>query len=485
MAKSKGKPKPRKQALLVETGTDWIKIILAEADGGAVRISKMHMEPVNPDLPVSAIIADAIKKQKFPAIPVTACLPRQMVNVRLIELPSTDPSEIVDMIDLQVGRQTPYSKDEILCDYKLLGTTRQGTYTRAMLAIVQRSVIRSGYHDIEAAGLEVGQMSVSSEGVSSWFVARAQTEQKEGASAVLDIDSTRSNLIVVQNGKLAFSKSILAGAKDIAENNEEARDKLVRETERALESYQGEMHGIELSSLIVTGAGTRIDGLSDFLKEKLGVSVSVEDSLGDVRWGKSVVDLDDSRFASASLTSLIGMAMAPDEVEINLIPDAVRMCRDTMTKARTLSMAGTLLMAILVSASLYGMISFSLKKARRDELSRIAKEQEPAVREVQKMVEVLSAVKNRLDSSFAPINIMPILHKQVPENVFFSTLDFNTDRKELQLTGTAPSRKVIRLLIKNLEDTEMFTDVGEGGKTVMDKDERFKFQIVCHLEEKE
>jgi len=483
MAKSAGKLKPRKQALLVEVGSDWIKIVLAEADGAAVRISKLHLEPVDPDIPVSETIAEALKKQKFPAIPVTACLPRQAVNVRLIELPSTDSSEIADMIDLQVGRQTPYSKEEILCDYKALGTTRQGTYTRVMLAIVQRSVVRARFHDLDAAGRDIGQMSVSSEGISSWFVSRGVAEEKGSATAILDVDSTYSDLIVVQNGSLTFSKSILVGAGHLAGGDSGVREKLTREVERALASCQGETQSIELTSLIVTGAGTRIDGLCNVLGDELGISVSAVDSLGDVRWGKDVAEMDDPRFASASLTSLIGMAMAPDEVEISLVPDAVRMCRDMMWQARSLSMVGILFMAVLVSASLYGILSFKLKQARRDELKQVVAQQEPTVRKVNKMVEVLREARRRMDSRFAPINLMPVIHKQVPKNVFFTTLDLDINRRQLQLAGTAASRKEIRLLVKNLEDTEALVDVEEGGKTTMDKDGRFKFLVICHLEE--
>lgn len=483
MAKGTGKLKPRKQALLVEVGSDWIKMVLAEADGGSVRLAKVHIEPIDTDVSVSETIAAAMKAQKFPAIPVTACLPRHAVNVRLLELPSIDEDELSDMIDLQVGRQTPYSKDEILSDYKVIGTTRKGTYTKVMLTIVQRSTVRARYHDLEASGSDIGQMSVSSEGASAWFLARSGGVEDDGATAVLDVDSSHSDLIVIQHGKQAFTKSISVGATQLAAGSEEARTKLMREIKRAIETCQGEVQNIEIASLVVTGAGARVDGLAAALGEETGLSATAIDSLGDVTLGKGAISVDDPALASVSLTAIVGMAMAPDEIAIHLIPDSVRMCRNMLGLARSLSLVGIMIMALLLAASLYGLLAFSYRQARVAELRSLIEKQEPDVAQINRMVEVIRATHERMDSRFAPINILPDLHKRTPEGVFFSNLDLDVVRSTLSLAGTAPARAAIRTIIKNLEDSALLTGVEEGGKTTMDKDGRFKFQIVASLEE--
>jgi Tfp pilus assembly protein PilN len=51
------------------------------------------------------------------------------------------------------------------------------------------------------------------------------------------------------------------------------------------------------------------------------------------------------------------------------------------------------------------------------------------------------------------------------------------------MSGTAPSRRDIREFIRLLEESPFFTGVEEGGRTTMDKDERFSFQATGRFEE--
>ena len=127
MSTKRAKTGRRKQVVLVEIGSEWLKIVQVEAAGKALAITKLHLErfeSVGADL--TRAIAAAVRQHKFANIPVISCLPRQSVNIRMLDLPSTEPSEIADMVDLQATKQTPYSKDEVLCDHRILGSNRAG-----------------------------------------------------------------------------------------------------------------------------------------------------------------------------------------------------------------------------------------------------------------------------------------------------------------------------------------------------------------------
>ena len=149
-------------SVIVEIGNDWLKMMQSAPSRGGVAVSKLCVENFGSSgADLAKLISRSIKQYKFSRMPVIACLPRQAVNLRMLELPSTDPHEIADMVDLQVGKQTPYSKDEIVSDYKILGSGRSG-YSRVMLVIVQRGVLRQRFSVLEEAGVEVQRMSVSS-----------------------------------------------------------------------------------------------------------------------------------------------------------------------------------------------------------------------------------------------------------------------------------------------------------------------------------
>lgn len=476
---------PRKSVVLIEIGNDWIKLIQANASKSGVTLSKVHLEPIDADNSISDSIAQALSDKKFNASAVLACLPRQAVNLRLMELPSTDSAEIADMVELQIGRQTPYSRDEILSDYKPLGLTRQGTYTRIMLAIVQRSIVRERFYEIEQAGLEVERMGVSSEGLLSWFLHRTRKASHDKAVALIDVDSFYSQMLVVQHGKVVFTKSILVGANQFLESREESSEKFVQEVQRAFESCRGDLRDGEIESITLSGAGVHIEGLAEELGSALKLPCEAIDCLSDVSLGKGAGDLGDSRYATASLTALIGIALNPAALEFDFIPDVVRMRKTLLNSAVSSAALAGLLMATMVCASMFAMISYSFKASRLTALAAEVERTKPAIVKVERMLEVIREAIQRQDSRFSMVNLLSAIHSSVPKDVYLETVDVDVKGRKVALAGTAPARKDIRDLLKMLGDTPLFGEVSEDGRVTMDKDGRFKFRAVALFEEDE
>jgi Tfp pilus assembly PilM family ATPase/Tfp pilus assembly protein PilN len=477
--------KPRKSVVLVEIANDWIKMVQAESKKGRVTISKVHLEPIDSDMIIADRIAAALKEKKFNRTAVLACLPRQAVNVRLLELPSTDDAEIADMVDLQIGRQTPYSRDEILSDFKPLGRTRQGTYTSVMLTIVQRSIVRERFYEIEKSGLTIERMGVSSEGVLSWFMHRPQNEKNDKALVLIDVDSFYSHLLIVQHGKLVFTKSILVGSKQLTEAGDDGLGQLSQEVQSAVRSCRSEHRDIEIDSITVSGAGVHVKGLAEFLGDALSLPCNVADCISDVKLGKEASDLGDSRYSTVSLTALIGMALNPAALEFDLVPDVVRMRKRLMNSAIANSVLGGLVMAAMVAASLYAMLSFSFKANHLKSLQQVQSEVQPAAVKVDRMIEVIREANRRQDSRFAAVNLLPYIHKCVPKNTYFEGMDIDSNGANVVLSGTSAARSDIRDLIKMLEDTSVFSEVAIDGRVTMDQGKRFKFRVVATFEEVE
>ncbi len=471
--------RPRDKALLLEVSADWIKLIEVTGDRrGGVTLSRVHLEPVDQETVVSDSLAAALKNG-FSRLPVLSCIPRQLVNVRLLELPSTEPAEIADMVELQVGRQTPYSLNEILSGYKVLGAIRQGTYTRVMLVITQRSIVRERYYAIEGAGLAVERMTVSSEGVLNWFLYRTRREAPEKLVALLDVDSFFTHMIVVQHRKVVFTKSILWGAGQAAEGVEP----FVQRVREAVQSCGDALRGESIEAVMLSGAGIHIEGLAQAVGEALSVPCTKADSLDDVKLGKGCGDLRDKRYATASLTALIGMALAPDRLDFDFMPDVVRLREQLVRRSRTWSAMAALLVTAMVCGSLYGMLAVGYRLNERDRLKAEADAQEGKAVDVERMLEVIRATRERQDARFLPERLLPVIHRSLPEHVYIENLNIDTGRRQISMSGTAPTRRDIRELIRLLEESPFLAGVEEGGRTVMNPDGRFTFQATGRFEE--
>ena len=188
------KGRRKKTTVVVEIGNDWLKILESRFSPSQRYLGKAGFTKLaHIKNKVSDEIAKMFKDLNLDRKSVITYIPRHLLTVRVLHLPSTDPKEISEMVNLQIGKQTPYSKDEIVSAHKMLESEREG-YTGVMLVIARRNIISERLEALSAAGIEVKKVAVSSEGVFEWFDAAYMPEAISGlpagaALAVVDVDS--------------------------------------------------------------------------------------------------------------------------------------------------------------------------------------------------------------------------------------------------------------------------------------------------------
>lgn len=478
MSNSPRKPRPRKQTVVVEIGSDWIKLVQFESAKSGLAVSKMHFEKAEaPGVDVARNIAAAVKKHKFADIPVIACLSRQMVNIRMLELPSTDQAEIADMVDLQAGKQTPYSKDEILCGHRIIASVRPG-YTKVMLVIVQRSLLRQHYAMLRDAGLRVERMSVTSEGMNNWSLYELEGT---GTRVLLDIDSAYTDFSVVSDGGIVFTRSIMVGAGELLKDFDKCRDRFIKEVKRSIDMFESESGGSKPDRMVVSGA--RVENVAECLGGEIGIPVAPEDSLACIKKKPAAPDLNTGEYRAVSLTALAGVALDPGGMTFDLIPDVARMRRDLGTRVTHLSLFVMLAMAAMISASLFATIKFFLQKSRLETLRGEYHATLPAVTSAEKMQELIKVVRERQDMKFSPLSILAEIHGLVSGDLYFDIVDIDRAGRKVSLAGMAATSREIRTLVVNLEKSSLLTNVRETGTTTLDpRSNRYKFEVVCELE---
>ncbi len=469
----------RKQVVLVEIGSEWLKISQFEKVGGGLVLSKLHLEKFESvGAGLTKIIEDAYKTHNFARIPIIACLPRKVVNVRMVDLPSSEVSEIEDMVELQVRKLSPYSKAEILSDYTIMGTNQSG-YSQVMLVIVQRSILRQRYATIEAAGLEIEKMSLSSEGLLNWC--RVVHRGANGAFIVLDVGVANSEIAVISENKLVFTRGVMTGADSLKNDSGKNKEQFVRDIKRSIEMLHAESSGVVPDNIVLTGA--RVDSLEGSLRDGLDLPVRIVDSLAVVNKTPAVPDLNSDEYSVVSVTALAGIALAPDLLKFDLIPDVVRMRKEMVVRATRLSSFVMMVMVVLVSFSLFATIKIALIKKRHILLSEQYKDTLPATKDVEEMRDLIKVVRDRENPRYALITIFNHLHDLSKGDLSFSAVDLDRGTRKITMTGTAGQSRDIRTLVNALEQSPYFENVKEPGATEIDRrTQRYKFEITCMLE---
>jgi Tfp pilus assembly PilM family ATPase/Tfp pilus assembly protein PilN len=475
MAK-KMKPKGRRQSIpIVEIGNDWLKAAVFESGPEGLSISGLRLQQISrTGAPAGRELQRVFSELGVREKPIIVCLPRQIVNLRILELPSANPKEIVDMVDLQIGKLTPYSKDEVYSDFSI-SSASAGGYSRVMVGIVQRAVLREKYYAFEEAGLNVSRVSVSTEGLGNWV----KSVYPENDCAVVDIDSFYTDFAVFSRGELEASKSILVGANQLIEDPDTWQEKLAAEIRRAMESFSAGESGAVVERIVLTGA--RIDGLRDYLARETGVPVEENSAFDQLKNLPEKPDLSSDTYRPVSLTAVTGMAMAPGQLGFNLIPDTAVMKTRIMDRAKSLTGLAVLLMVFLISLTAYGSLKVGFKMAELELVQRRLKEIKPLAEEVERKQEMTRIARERQDPRRSFVSLLNSVHGSVPEGVSIEELSFDRKENRLLLDGLA-SRADISRLVEKLQNSAMFTEARERNTRYDSDADMYRFQVVAGLE---
>ena len=112
------------------------------------------------DIDISRMIRSCINELEVKNATVIDVIPSNLVITKNIEIPSTNPKEIREIIGLQADRHTPYSREEIIIDYIDIATYKHD-YTKILLIIVARNTVKRQFEVLNKAENDVNKLSLS------------------------------------------------------------------------------------------------------------------------------------------------------------------------------------------------------------------------------------------------------------------------------------------------------------------------------------
>jgi len=467
-----------KTILAIEPGNEWFKLVEITRNRDDVKVKRVVVRRAAEVEPLAGPnLLKALGLGELVGEPVVICLPRQAVNVRLFDLPSGDPQEIADMVDLQIARQTPYSRDEIVSDYRVFRSDKEG-YTRVMLVIAQTGVVRQKYRFLEDAGLSVSLVTTTTDG---WVAALQQgkmviSQKAVGATAFLDVDMMSSDLMVLNQGVPLFSRSLSVGASQLLAADERLRERAVQEISMALETFRNEAPAVSVGALAFAGA---VEGDPAFVKlMELALNLEVIPATG-VSVG--AYEKAGTAIGSVALTGIVGAATAPEMIQINLTPESVRLRKSVMVRARQLTVMAMMVMAIFCLLSLLVLSRINRQRVYLDELSAMIGQTTADADRVEAMRRKVLIVAERTAITMVPAKALVELFGLAPETMAFTSIQIS-DAAQFVCRGTAETVADTVRLVNSMEASPVFQNV-KSTRTVSGKD-RTEFEIICDLEKK-
>lgn len=474
--------------VIIEIGNNWLKVLERNSFVGANFITKIKFIKLSQ---IKESVPDAIsgifKDLKLNKNTVLACIPRHLVTVRILELPSVDPKEITDMIDLQIGKQTPYSKEEIVFSHRIIDTEREG-YTKVMLVIAKHDLIKERLAAMEKAGIDVRMAALSSEGVYNWFSGiELPRLADDGSKAIIivDIDSNYSDFIVMDKGKLSFTKNILIGADNLIDERERYEEKFIDELKRSISLYSEEVKELKAAKLFLLGASKNIPGLAGVLSAHLDIPCQTLDIVKNIRMEeKTSRILQDEDYKSISAVSLFGLAMKYDALQFDLMPNKIRIKKLVEEKKKYLTAAGVLCTAIFTMLTFLMFIHIYNKNAYMAQLKDKLAKIKGGAQEIEKMRRLINLSRERLDANGDCLTMLSELYEVIPDEIYLTSINIER-KKQLNMKGRAPVMSDVFKFVGIMENLPHFKNVKNTYATTKKEDNReyTEFEIICIYEE--
>lgn len=476
-----------KTIVAVEWGGEWLKMAQVAVHPRGKQLVRLEAREIPSPGELPKILHALFTNGVDHADSLIVSLPRNLVTVRNLKLPSTDPVELKEMISLQAARQTPYSKEEIISNFQRVGTAAEG-YTDVILAIANREVSHERLKVLEEAHLKTAGIRLTSQGILNWqrMAQPSKADGEGGTIAVVDIDATFTDFVVVSDGQLIFTKAMSIGASKLLEGEGKWVERFTQEMKAALDLYEHQGVGNAITRVVLTGAEMVPVGLKEAIQQKWGLVVERVSILEKVPGVPQLAGSSEMQRRSTSFTAVVGLAWDPEGAGIDLIPFEVVLKEGLAARGRDLMIMGVLLLSILMVIS--GMISERLyfKRQYLEQLRQEVQRTTEQATELERLRREIRIVRESSKVRNSPMDVLSLLHQLMPPEIYLTAITFK-DGEELTLTGVSQEMSDVFKFVSVLDQQAGFGQVKvkhvtqkvrEGEKGQSD------FEVVCLLKAK-
>ncbi|MBN1870245.1 MAG: pilus assembly protein PilM [Candidatus Omnitrophica bacterium] len=433
------------------------------------------------DEEISKSVRSSLNSLKLNAPEVIVTVPSHATIAKNIEIPSLDPNEIREIVDLQAGRHTPYSREEIVIDYINIGAYREN-YTKILLVIVTLSVIRRQIDILEKAGLRIEKVFFAPELIARYASHLLKGGQADAVRTVIHVDANFTDFINVCKGEVIFVRSIPIGKQHLSTEQDRYEARFIDEVKKSLETYQSEDIASMPEEIILTGAIREEGELQELLGKMFYVPVKFLPYLEHAPLSSGEL----KKSLSAGQDSFLDVAaplLITSRLNINLIPEEIKLRKKFEEKSKDLVTAGVYIMTILavLCLILIGEIFF-----RATYLKNLTDKYDPVIqssKNLEKSFSQIRLIKRELKDRYISLEVLFELYNLIPIDIQLNGIKYSSQGR-FSIEGNSRTMGTVFSFIGDMEESKFFKNV-ESKRTTKRKEgneEIVDFEIVCTLD---
>ncbi|MDE2027535.1 MAG: pilus assembly protein PilM [Candidatus Omnitrophica bacterium] len=415
-------------------------------------VEVIHVDGQN-DVQISETLSSFVRSQKLNLAEsrVTVVIPRSRAILRSMVLPSHDEDEIRAMIDLQIGGQIPYAREEVDLDFQVLSKTQYG-HSKVAVIVIPQEIATRYWRIFDEARIPVSGITISSVGL--WLLFRRLQGPADDLCAVFDLDLDRTEICLCDRNQWLTSREISAGLRQI----KEGRFKEILTQWELTQNTFRDSDSKSVETVLLISSDDRAHPLAVEIS-KAGSHLIVRELLTQTmelvggQWPSSMT------VEGASFFSLAGIAFSEEPPPVNLIPGTVRQAQQQRSLQRQWIVTGAWLIAAVISMGLVLGSGYLAKKIQlaglEGRLHAVEKKSFKAEDQLKKMQDIETLVHGRLVFS----DLANELYRIMPPQIYLTVMTVSSDNKGLSFEGVSSTPAAVNQFQKNMVASSYFANV--------------------------
>jgi type IV pilus assembly protein PilM len=172
-----------------------------------------HVEELDPDIVIPACMEQLFRENNIRADRIITAMPGQYISSRIMSFGFSDPRKIEAAILSELEDAVPFTMEDMIVDYQVLGQMAGQTMTLAVLT--RKNFLRSFLEHLQRIQIDPKLVDVDS---LAFYNLASYVDIPEGkCSALVDVGHEKTSVCIVQDGVLRMFRSINLGGRYLTE----------------------------------------------------------------------------------------------------------------------------------------------------------------------------------------------------------------------------------------------------------------------------
>jgi type IV pilus assembly protein PilM len=293
---------------------------------------------------VASAISSLFKNLKIKKKKVGFSISGYSVIVKKVNLAVMGEKEMEDHIMTEAEQYIPFDIQDVYLDFQDLKTNKDGyERTDVMLVAAKKDIVDDYLKMLESIGLQATIVDVDGFALENTY---EYNFPKTENVALIDIGASKMNINIISKGISVVARDIVVGSRQLTDrimgqfdlDYEEAEalklgsapagDKKkelqeifrsvctqwILEIKKAIDLYHSNFSDAPLAKLVLSGGGSKVAGLADFLTQETGIEVELFNPFANMKFSKRKIDPDYLKNIGPEMAIASGIAIRPSVI---------------------------------------------------------------------------------------------------------------------------------------------------------------------------